>query len=61
MLVAPRAAVGEGDASAVVPADPQAGHLRLGLLELVDELEVAQLVLGDRRRPQLEAEHLGWG
>mmetsp|Transcript_2539 Transcript_2539/g.6408 ORF Transcript_2539/g.6408 Transcript_2539/m.6408 type:complete len:221 (-) Transcript_2539:65-727(-) len=59
MLVAKLDAVREGDARAVVAAHPQAVRLRLGGLQLLDEIEVAQLVLRDSGGPQLNAEHLG--
>mmetsp|Transcript_53010 Transcript_53010/g.125181 ORF Transcript_53010/g.125181 Transcript_53010/m.125181 type:complete len:495 (-) Transcript_53010:179-1663(-) len=61
MLVTESNAVGESNASPVVAADPEARALLLGRLELVYNGGVSELVLRDRGRPQLEADHLRRG
>ena len=58
MLVPERDAVWEGDARAVVAAYPQPRLECFGRLELLHQSLVPQLVLRDRRRPQLDPEHL---
>mmetsp|Transcript_2211 Transcript_2211/g.6981 ORF Transcript_2211/g.6981 Transcript_2211/m.6981 type:complete len:264 (+) Transcript_2211:109-900(+) len=52
-------AVREGDASAVVPTNPKAVHLRLRRLQLGDYPRVAKLILRDCGGPQLACKHLG--
>ena len=60
MFVAKVDAVGEGNTRAVVAAYPKPGHRRLGSLELFDDVGVAELILWNGSRPQLDAEDLGW-